>query len=96
VTVTQGTASVTWSGSHSAVNAGFAIGGGGEWAFADRWTAEAEYLWYDLGNASHALNCTSSSFAASCSSVVFYSTLGSAVSSFHGSIVRFGINYRFN
>jgi len=39
------------------VKVGFTIGGGAEWAFTDQWTAKAEYLWFDLGNVSHPLNC---------------------------------------
>jgi outer membrane immunogenic protein len=99
VNVANSVVQVTWSGSHSAVNAGFAVGGGAEWALGDRWTAKAEYLWYDLGNVSHPLNCASVSplLFASCSATPGpFATLGSAVSSIHGSIVRVGINYKFN
>lgn len=91
---------IIWSGSHSEVKAGFAVGGGAEWAFADRWTAKAEYLFYDLGNVSHPLACGAGTveFGASffnCTSGL-YPTLGNAVSALHGSIVRVGIDYRFN
>lgn len=99
VNVANSVVQVTWSGSHSAVNAGFAVGGGAEWALADRWTAKAEYLWYDLGNVSHLLNCASVSplLFASCNATPGpFATLGNAVSSVHGSIVRVGINYKFN
>jgi outer membrane immunogenic protein len=98
VTVTSSSAQTIWSGSHSVVKAGFAVGGGGEWAFANRWTAKAEYLWYDLGNVSHPLACTSGFVSGfSCTSTPgLFATLGNAVSSLRGSILRFGINYRFN
>jgi outer membrane immunogenic protein len=87
---------VTWSGSNSTTKAGYTAGFGGEWALADRWTARVEYLWYDLGHVSHALNCTAANAAGGCGGGLIFPTLGSAVSSFHGSIVRFGINYKFN
>jgi outer membrane immunogenic protein len=98
VAVSNGPSSVIWSGSHSEVKAGFVVGGGAEWAFADRWTVKAEYLRYDLGNVSHALPCTNGAAGAfTCTSTPgLYPTLGSAVSAIHGSIVRFGINYKFN
>ncbi len=96
---------IIWSGSHSEVKAGFVVGGGAEWAFADRWTAKAEYLWYDLGDVSHPLACTSGVVAVSSATIFtcigapaspLYPTLGNAVSALQGSIVRVGINYRFN
>ncbi len=99
VNVANPNVQITWSGSHSAVNAGFAIGGGAEWAFANQWTVKAEYLWYDLGSVSHPLNCASVSpvLFTSCSATPGpFATLGNAVSSIHGSILRLGINYKFN
>jgi outer membrane immunogenic protein len=83
----------SWSGSNSATKAGYAVGGGAEWAFSDHWTAKAEYLWYDLGSVSHSLNCTTSAAVGGCAR--FFSTLGNARSTVNGSIVRVGINYLF-
>ncbi len=77
-----------WSGSNSAARVGAVLGGGAEWAFYNSWTVKAEYLWYDLGNVSHPLNCSQL-----CSNT--YPTLGNASSSVFGSIVRVGINYNF-
>lgn len=37
-------------GTSSDVRAGWTIGGGGEWAFAPRWSIKAEYLYVDLGS----------------------------------------------
>ena len=83
-----------WNGSNSTVKAGYVVGGGVEWAFYDRWTAKVEYLWYDLGNVSHPLNCSfNSGFA--CGAFGVYPTLGSTSSSVFGSIVRVGLNYKF-
>ena len=87
-----------WTGSDSTVKAGGVIGGGAEWAFTDRWTIKGEYLWYDLGHVSHQLNCTATNFPQSyCGSGgYFFGTLGSASSSVFGSILRVGINFKFN
>jgi outer membrane immunogenic protein len=35
VTATNISSQIIWSGSHSEIKAGYAVGGGGEWAFAD-------------------------------------------------------------
>jgi outer membrane immunogenic protein len=87
-----------WSGSDSTVKAGGVIGAGAEWAVSDHWTVKAEYLWYDLGHVSHALNCTATNFPPSTCGPAgpLFATLGDASSSVYGSIVRVGINYRFN
>jgi outer membrane immunogenic protein len=82
-----------WSGSNSATMIGYAIGGGAEWAFSGHWTAKAEYLWYDLGTISHPLNCMS---GALCGTLTLYPTLGNTRLSVAGSILRLGINYKFN
>ncbi len=83
-----------WSGSNSKTLVGYVVGSGAEWAFADRWTAKAEYFWYDLGSISHPLNCTATPFG--CGTPDGYGTLGNTSSSVRGSLVRVGINYRFN
>jgi opacity protein-like surface antigen len=36
--------------STSGYNVGYAVGGGGEWAFAPRWSLKAEYLYLNLGH----------------------------------------------
>lgn len=88
-----------WGGSGSTVKIGYSVGGGAELALSDRWSAKADYLWYDLGRVSHALNCISAS-PTSCTGGTFgsgvYPTLGNAVSSVRGNIIRVGLNYRFN
>lgn len=87
-----GSLSQVWSGSTTSTRVGGVVGGGVEWAFYDRWSAKAEYLWYDLGSVSHPLNCTyNGGFAC----IDVYPTLGNASSSVYGSIVRVGINYQF-
>jgi outer membrane immunogenic protein len=66
----------------SAVEAGWTVGAGVEVAFAQNWTAKAEYLFVDLPNAT----CTT---AANCGGAA-----GSIVS-FNENIIRAGINYKF-
>jgi outer membrane immunogenic protein len=38
-------------------NAGWTVGGGVEFALPSNWTAKAEYLYVDLGNAGCAVGC---------------------------------------
>jgi outer membrane immunogenic protein len=66
----------------SAVEAGWAVGAGVEVAFAQNWTARAEYLFVDLPN----VTCTT---AANCGGAA-----GSIVS-FNENIIRAGVNYKF-
>jgi len=61
-------------------NAGWTVGGGLEFALSGNWTAKAEYLYVDLGNA----NC----------SALCGLTAGNNVS-LTTNVVRGGINYRF-
>jgi len=73
------------SGSSSGWLAGWTVGGGLEWAFADKWSAKGEYLYYDLGSLSY-------SYLDSQPVVGEYN----ASANFRGSIVRVGLNYKFN
>ena len=66
----------------SAVEAGWTVGAGIEVAFAQNWTAKAEYLFVDLPNAT----CTT---ADNCGGAA-----GSIVS-FNENVIRAGINYKF-
>jgi outer membrane immunogenic protein len=66
----------------SSVEAGWTVGAGVEVAFAQNWTAKAEYLFVDLPNAT----CTT---AANCGGAA-----GSIVS-FNENIIRAGVNYKF-
>lgn len=59
--------------------AGYALGGGGEFAIAGPWTAKVEYLYVDLGST----NCPAGSCAISTDN------------NFRTNLVRGGINYRF-
>ena len=66
----------------SSVEAGWTIGAGLEYAFAQNWTAKIEYLFVDLPNGS----CTT---AGNCGGAA-----GSIVS-FNENIVRAGVNFKF-
>jgi outer membrane immunogenic protein len=74
-------------GSTSTTRTGWTAGGGLEWAFANTWTAKAEYLHYDLGSDTVTMSRVSAP------TTVFF-----VPSTFHnsGDIVRAGVNYRFN
>jgi len=59
---------------------GWTIGGGMEFALTDKWSAKAEYMYYDLGSATHVLDNTPA---------------GTVDVDTHGSTVRIGVNYHF-
>ena len=67
--------------SHS-VEYGWTAGGGVEFAFADQWTAKAEYLFVDFGN----MTCGSTS--------EFFCGTGSVTLT--ENVVRGGVNYKFS
>ena len=82
---------VTWGGSSSSTLTGFVVGAGFEYALAEHWTAKTEYLYYDLGDASHPLIPTFN-----CCVAGPFTSLGNPTAHVHGSIVRLGLNYQFN
>lgn len=51
-----------------------------EFALTDRWSAKAEYMYYDLGSATHVLDNTET---------------GKVEVDTRGSAVRIGVNYHF-
>jgi outer membrane immunogenic protein len=63
---------------------GWTAGGGLEFAFAPNWTAKAEYLFVDLGNASCMTNCFGAPIAPVATSVKLTEN-----------VVRAGINFKF-
>jgi outer membrane immunogenic protein len=73
------------SGTYSGANtvAGFAAGGGVEWAFADRWSAKAEYLYSQFAGFTNVYTTTSHPIT------VRYGDLNL-------NILRLGVNYRFS
>jgi outer membrane immunogenic protein len=81
-----------FSGSSSAVKAGWTLGGGGEWMFAPSWSAKLEYQYVNLGNDAVTLTAlaTSAAFPGRTPSS-FNANLGR--NDFH--VARFGVNYHF-
>ncbi|MGA2892379.1 MAG: outer membrane protein [Xanthobacteraceae bacterium] len=69
---------------------GWTAGLGVEYAFAQNWTAKLEYLYADLGSTS--VNCSS----AGCLAVPPAGTPINASVSLTDSLVRVGVNYKFN
>lgn len=66
--------------------AGWTLGAGWEYAFAARWSAKIEYLYYDLGTIANTMTPANGSTGV---------TFGSSTR-INGNIVRVGLNYRFN
>jgi outer membrane immunogenic protein len=69
-----------YSGSNT--NVGFAVGGGIEWAFLDRWSAKAEYLYSQFSGNTNTYATTAPVIT------VRYNDL-------KANIARFGVNYHF-
>ena len=77
------------SSSKKSTKAGWAVGGGGEWALADRWTVKAEYLYVQFdGQSTTTLLC-----AGGCGT--FSQNLTGATGNLRAHIARIGLNYRF-
>ena len=84
------------NGSASGMRAGWAAGGGLEWAFAPRWSIKAEYLYYDLGRLTYATSpIVGTSFGFSQAGTVFGTVNIVASTEFKGSIARAGVNFHF-
>jgi outer membrane immunogenic protein len=87
------TAAYGSSASISQTRAGWTAGGGAEMQLGPRWTAKAEYLYYDLGSVSYALPglvANAPTFPAPTWVAAAQST-----AKFNGSIARLGLNYKF-
>jgi len=78
-------------GSSSDTRVGWTVGGGIAWKFASHWTADGQYLYYDLGNTSYNLSPLK---IANGATVV--EDLSQSTANFTGQIARLGINYHFN
>jgi outer membrane immunogenic protein len=66
--------------------AGWTLGAGWEYAFAAKWSAKLEYLYYDLGTITNTMTPANGSTGV---------TFGSSTR-INGNIVRAGLNYKFN
>ena len=86
-----GNAQTTLNGvSTTHTQAGWTAGLGIEGAFADNWTAKVEYLYANLGNASATGTCATAACGAPSAIPITVST------GLTDSLVRAGINYKFN
>jgi outer membrane immunogenic protein len=75
------------SASISQTRAGWTAGGGVEMQLGPRWTAKAEYLYYDLGSVSYGLpNLAAGGL---------WVASAQSTAKFNGDIVRLGLNYKF-
>ncbi len=70
---------------HNNSTDGWNVGGGWEWAFADRWSARVEYLYVDFGSDS----------ASTRSIVTPHGTVRVSTNDLTDNIVRAGLNYKF-
>jgi outer membrane immunogenic protein len=77
-----GLVGITGNYSGSNTDIGFAVGGGLEWAFRDRWSAKAEYLYSEFSGNTNIYASTSPVIT------VRYNTLKT-------NIARIGVNYHF-
>jgi outer membrane immunogenic protein len=75
---------VQYPSSGSTTKAGWTLGGGVEWAFAPKWSAKVEGLYYDLGSVSIATTSTVTGF-----------TFGKSFD-VRGGLARIGLNYKLN
>jgi outer membrane immunogenic protein len=66
--------------------AGWTLGAGWEYAFAEKWSAKIEYLYYDLGTITNTMTPANGA-----TSTIFESS-----TRINGNVVRVGLNYKFN
>jgi outer membrane immunogenic protein len=85
------------SGSFSDTRAGYTVGAGAEWMFLSKWSAKAEYLYYDLGSANYGTG--GFGFDEGPTNFPGFGIASIATSSrvrFNGNIVRVGVNYHLD
>lgn len=76
----------SFSGSTTQTRAGWALGVGGEWAFAPKWSLKAEYLYMDFGTFSYALQEP----AGAGGNFIFNNSVRA-----QEQVLRVGVNYKF-
>ena len=77
-----------FTGRRNSTEVGFAVGGGFEYAFTNNLSAKIEYLYYDLGSRTVAVNVIPGSGGGGTGYNVRFNN--------DGHIVRAGLNYKFN
>jgi outer membrane immunogenic protein len=83
----------TYAGSVSSTRTGWTAGGGAEWAFANGWSAKAEYLHIDLGSIGYTNACVSPT--GFCTFFVPQVPAYTTNLDLRADVVRVGANYRF-
>lgn len=83
---------VAGSSGYSGTRAGWTAGGGLEWMLGGKWSAKAEYLYYDLGKVSSSLTLTQIDAAAG--GIPWGAAVVTSTTRFNGNIVRVGLNYK--
>jgi outer membrane immunogenic protein len=83
----------TYAGTLDDTRAGYAVGAGGEWMIAPKWSIKAEYLFVDLGKSSYTQICTAPGVCTSPPQV----SAASYGTDLHNryNIARVGLNYHF-
>lgn len=71
---------------------GFAVGLGGEWMFAQNWSAKFEYLYYDLGSVVAPISMYTQMLPPD----PWGSAASQTLTRINGHILRAGLNYHFN
>ena len=82
--VAIGGTGIFFDGSSAETKFGWTLGGGAEYALADRWTLKGEYLYYRLGGTGHRTDVVPGILA-----------INHDQNGLHGNIVRMGLNYKF-
>ncbi|MEZ5890668.1 MAG: hypothetical protein R3D52_10810 [Xanthobacteraceae bacterium] len=83
-------------GAYRKVRVGYTVGGGFEWAFANNWTAKAEFLYLDFGSDEFRSNYVSNiPNAAACTSYTNCTPYHTTSIDFQQFVVRVGLNYFF-
>jgi outer membrane immunogenic protein len=78
----------TYSGSASGWRAGYAVGGGYEYAFTNNLTGKIEYLYYNLGTVNYAV-AAANAFTAGEGLFI------NASQKFDGNVLRLGLNWKY-
>jgi outer membrane immunogenic protein len=86
-------------GSNSGISetrTGWTAGAGFEWMLGPRWSAKAEYLYYDLGHVTYnGLLVDAFTGAAPAGVPAFFTNNVQTTTRFNGNIARLGLNYHF-
>ncbi len=80
-----------YAGSPSVTRIGWTAGGGTEWAFADKWSVKAEYLYVDLGSFHYVDACVTPGFICGTPFPTYTSNLTT-----REHVFRLGLNYKIN